>query len=113
LASELVQFENGVYGMALNLEEDNVGVVVMGPYTEIREGDEVRRTGRIVEVPVGDALLGRVVNPLGQPIDDRGPIKTDLRRPTEFGAPGVIARKSVGVPLQTGLKAIDGMIPIG
>ncbi|MFN3484588.1 MAG: Rieske 2Fe-2S domain-containing protein, partial [Planctomycetota bacterium] len=113
MASELVQFENGIYGMAFNLEEDNVGIIIMGPYTGIKEGDEVRRTGRIMEVPVGEALLGRVVNPLGQPIDGKGPIVTDRFRPVESPAPGVIQRKQVNVPLQTGLKAIDAMIPIG
>lgn len=113
LASELVQFENGTYGMALNLEEDGVGVIIMGAYTDIKEGDEVRRTGRIIEVPVGEALLGRVVNPLGQPLDGKGEIKTEKFRPVEYPAPGVIERKSVSVPLQTGIKAIDSMIPIG
>ncbi len=113
MASELVQFENGIYGMAFNLEEDNVGIIIMGPYTGIKEGDEVRRTGRIMEVPVGEALLGRVVNPLGQPLDGKGPIVTDRFRPVESPAPGVIQRKQVNVPLQTGLKAIDAMIPIG
>jgi F-type H+/Na+-transporting ATPase subunit alpha len=111
--SELVQFENGVMGLALNLEEDSVGVMVLGGYGEIKEGDEVRATGRIVEVPVGDALLGRVVNALGEPIDGRGPISTDKRRPVERIAPDVTARKSVDTPVQTGVKAIDGMIPIG
>ncbi|KPV42820.1 F0F1 ATP synthase subunit alpha [Alicyclobacillus ferrooxydans] len=113
MAGELVEFSNGVYGMALNLEEDNVGIVVLGSVEGIQEGDEVKRTGRIVEVPVGDALLGRVVNPLGQPIDGRGPIESTTFRPVESRAPGVIERKSVHEPLQTGIKAIDAMIPIG
>ncbi|GAA5346614.1 F0F1 ATP synthase subunit alpha [Planifilum fimeticola] len=113
MAGELLEFENGVMGMALNLEEDQVGVVILGPYTEIREGDQVKRTGRIMEVPVGEALLGRVVNPLGQPLDGKGPIETDQYRPVESPAPGVIDRKSVHEPLQTGIKAIDSMIPIG
>lgn len=113
MAGELLEFANGVMGMALNLEEHNVGVIILGPYTEIREGDQVKRTGRIMEVPVGEALLGRVVNPLGQPIDGRGPIKTSEYRPVESQAPGVIYRKSVHEPMQTGIKAIDSMVPIG
>jgi F-type H+-transporting ATPase subunit alpha len=112
-SSELVQFQNGVMGLALNLEEDSVGVMVLGAYDEIKEGDEVRATGRIVEVPVGDALLGRVVNALGEPIDGKGPISTTKRRPVERIAPDVTTRKSVDTPVQTGIKAIDGMIPIG
>ncbi|RIV20996.1 F0F1 ATP synthase subunit alpha [Alicyclobacillaceae bacterium I2511] len=113
MSGELVEFHNGVYGMALNLEEDNVGVVVLGSVLGIQEGAEVKRTGRIVQVPVGDALLGRVVNPLGQPLDNRGPIATTEFRPVEGQAPGVIVRRSVHEPLQTGIKAIDSMIPIG
>lgn len=113
MSGELLEFPGGVYGMALNLDEDNIGCVIMGPYTQIREGDTVKRTGRIVEVPVGEALLGRVVNSLGQPIDGKGPIKTDKFRPVEHRAEGVIERKSVNQPLQTGLKAIDSMVPIG
>ncbi|MEB3102517.1 F0F1 ATP synthase subunit alpha [Ferviditalea candida] len=113
MAGELLEFSNGVMGMALNLEEDNVGIVIMGPYTDIREGDQVKRTGRIMEVPVGEALLGRVVNPLGQPVDGKGPIETTQFRPVESQAPGVIDRKSVFEPMQTGIKAIDSMIPIG
>jgi F-type H+-transporting ATPase subunit alpha len=113
MAGELVEFQNGVVGMALNLEENNVGVVIMGPYTDIREGDQVKRTGRIAEVPVGEALLGRVVNALGQPIDGGGPIETKHTRPIESPAPGVMARRSVHEPMQTGIKAIDSMIPIG
>src|SRR5690554_5700651 len=113
MSGELLEFSNGVYGMALNLEEDNVGIIIMGPYSEIREGDQVKRTGRIMEVPVGEALLGRVVNALGQPIDGKGPIETTAFRPIESPAPGVMDRKSVHEPMQTGIKAIDSMIPIG
>jgi len=113
MAGELLEFENGVVGMALNLEENNVGVVILGPYTGIREGDQVKRTGRIMEVPVGEELLGRVVNPLGQPLDGKGPINAKQFRPVESPAPGVIHRKSVHEPMQTGIKAIDSMIPIG
>ncbi|WP_409272480.1 F0F1 ATP synthase subunit alpha [Neobacillus sp. SCS-31] len=113
MAGELVEFSNGVMGMAQNLEENNVGIIILGPYTEIREGDEVRRTGRIMEVPVGEALIGRVVNPLGQPIDGMGPIHTTKTRPIEAVAPGVMDRKSVHEPLQTGIKAIDALVPIG
>ncbi|MDX1688661.1 MAG: F0F1 ATP synthase subunit alpha [Candidatus Promineifilaceae bacterium] len=112
-ASELVQFENGVVGLALNLEPDSVGVVVMGDYTGIEMGDEVRTTGRIASVPVGEALIGRVVNPLGQPVDGQGPINTTKRRPVERIAPGVIRRKGVDTPVQTGIVAIDAMFPIG
>src|SRR5690625_4579590 len=113
MAGELLEFPGEVYGMALNLEEDNIGAVILGPYSHIKEGDTVKRTGRIVEVPVGEALIGRVVNPLGQPLDGKGPIDTDKFRPIEAPAPGVIDRKSVFEPLQTGLKAIDSMVPIG
>jgi len=113
MAMELVQFSNGVYGMAMDLAEDTVGVVILGPYTGIKEGDEVRRTGRIVQVPVGPELLGRVVNPLGQPLDGGPEIKATRFRPIESPAPGVIYRQSVNEPLQTGWKAIDSMIPIG
>ena len=113
MAGELVEFQNGVFGIAFNLEEDNVGIIVLGSVTGIQEGDQVKRTGRIANVPVGEAMLGRVVNPLGQPIDNRGPIETDTYRPMESAAPGVIVRKSVHEPLQTGIKAIDSMIPIG
>ncbi len=113
MASELVEFPSGVVGMVLNLEEDNVGVVVFGSDTQIKEGDTVRRTGRIADVPVGDALLGRVVNAIGQPIDGKGPIVTDHRRRIEIKAPGVVDRQPVGEPLQTGIKAVDSMIPIG
>jgi F-type H+-transporting ATPase subunit alpha len=113
MQGELLEFANGVVGMALNLEESNVGVVILGPYTDIREGDQVKRTGRIMEVPVGEALLGRVVNPLGQPLDGKGPINTTETRAIESPAPGVIDRKSVHEPMQTGIKAIDAMVPIG
>lgn len=113
MAGELVEFSNGVMGMAQNLEESNVGIVILGPYTEIREGDEVRRTGRIMEVPVGEELIGRVVNSLGQPVDGMGPINTTKTRPIESPAPGVMDRKSVHEPLQTGIKAIDALVPIG
>jgi F-type H+-transporting ATPase subunit alpha len=113
MAGELLQFPNDVYGLALNLEEDAVGAVILGDYSKIVEGDEVRTTGRIIEVPVGEALIGRVVNALGQPIDGKGPIQTDRYRPVERIAPNVVTRKSVDVPVQTGIKAIDAMIPIG
>ncbi|WLD93167.1 F0F1 ATP synthase subunit alpha [Alkalihalobacillus sp. AL-G] len=113
MAGELVEFSNGVMGMAQNLEENNVGIIILGPYTEIREGDEVKRTGRIMEVPVGEELLGRVVNSLGQPVDGKGAIETSRARPIESPAPGVMDRKSVHEPLQTGIKAIDSLIPIG
>ena len=111
--NELVEFPDGTLGMASNLEEENVGVIVLGPYTQIKEGDTVKGTGRIVQVPVGDALLGRVVNALGQPIDGKGSISTDKARDIERVAPGVITRQSVDTPVQTGIKAIDAMIPIG
>ena len=113
MSSELLEFPHGVYGMVLNLEEDHIGVVLLGEDTLIREGDEVRRTGRIVEVPVGNGLLGRVVNALGQPIDNRGQIEYTKTRPVERVAPGVMTRKGVNQPLMTGLKIIDSMIPIG
>jgi len=113
MAGELLQFPHDIYGMALNLEEDNVGAVLLGSDTEIKEGDEVRRTGRIMEVPVGEAMIGRVVNALGQPIDGKGPIDTKETSPIERIAPGVIDRLPVNQPLQTGLKAIDAMVPIG
>ena len=111
--SELVQFPNGLEGIVLNLEEDNVGVIIMGPDAEIREGDQVRRTGRIASVPVGTNMLGRVVNPLGQPIDGKGPIESTKFRTIENTAPGVVDRQPVKQPLQTGLRAIDALIPIG
>ncbi len=113
MAGEMLQFPHGVAGLAMNLEEDQVGVVLLGEYTEIREGDEVKRTGRIMSVPVGQALVGRVVNSLGQPIDDKGPIATDKFIAMERIAPGVIDRQPVREPMATGLKAIDSMIPIG
>ncbi len=111
--NELLEFSNGTMGMVMNLEEDNIGCVILGPYTDIQEGDQVKRTGRIMEVPVGDAMIGRVVNTLGQPLDGKGEIKASEYRPVEFLAPGVITRKSVHEPLQTGLIAIDSMVPIG
>ena len=113
MQGELLEFPGEVYGMVLNLEEDNVGAVLLGDSRNISEGDTVKTTGRVVEVPVGDALTGRVVNALGQPIDGKGPINTDKTRQIERGASGVITRKSVSVPLQTGIKAIDAMVPIG
>ncbi len=113
MLNELLEFENGVQCMALNLEQDFVGAVMLGSDAEIKEGDTVKRTGRIISVPVGEALLGRVVNSLGQPIDGKGPIITNETRPIEKIAPGIITRKSVDTPLQTGIKAIDSMIPIG
>ncbi|MDR6120994.1 MULTISPECIES: F0F1 ATP synthase subunit alpha [Bacillaceae] len=113
MAGELVEFSNGVMGMAQNLEENNVGIIILGPFTEIKEGGEVRRTGRIMEVPVGEELIGRVVNSLGQPIDGMGPINATKTRPVEAVASGVMARKSVHEPLQTGIKAIDALVPIG
>ncbi|MCP8967906.1 F0F1 ATP synthase subunit alpha [Ectobacillus ponti] len=113
MSGELVEFSNGVMGLAQNLEENNVGIVILGPYTGIREGDEVRRTGRIMQVPVGPEMIGRVVNPLGQPVDGLGPINTTKTRPIESPAPGVMDRKSVHEPLQTGIKAIDALVPIG
>ncbi len=113
LAGELVEFTGGLLGMVLNLEEDNVGVALMGEAHEVKEGDLVRRTGRIIEVPVGDAMLGRVVDALGQPIDGKGPIETSTTRRVEIKAPGIVARRSVYESLATGIKAIDAMVPIG
>ncbi|HJB78810.1 MAG TPA: F0F1 ATP synthase subunit alpha [Candidatus Nosocomiicoccus stercorigallinarum] len=113
MAGELLEFSNGVLGLAQNLEEDEVGIVILGPYYDIKEGDEVKRTGKIMEVPVGEELIGRVVNPLGQPIDGKGPISTTKARPVESPATGVMDRKSVFEPLQTGIKAIDALVPIG
>ena len=112
-AGELIEFPRGIYGIVLNLEEDNVGAAILGEQQEIKEGDEVRRTGRIAEVPVGEALLGRVVNALGQPADGKGPIKASATRRIELKAPGIVVRQPVKEPLQTGIKAIDAMIPIG
>src|SRR5678809_1571703 len=113
MAGELLAFPHDVMGLALNLEESQVGVVLLGEYTEIREGDQVKRTGRIMEVPVGEAMIGRVVNTLDQPVDGRGPIASDKSFPVERLAPGVVDRQPVKEPLQTGIKAIDSMIPIG
>ena len=112
-ALELLEFANGVRGMAFNLEEDSVGVIILGPYEDIKEGDEVRTTGKIMQVPVGEAMVGRVVNALGEPIDDKGPIQTKEFAPVEKVAPGVVTRQPVDTPLETGIKAIDAMIPIG
>ena len=113
MSGELLSFPHNIAGIAMNLEEDQVGVVLLGDYTEIKEGDEVKRTGRIMSVPVGDAMIGRVVNSFGQPIDDKGPIATDKFIALERIAPGVIDRQPVREPMATGLKAIDSMIPIG
>ncbi len=113
LASEMLEFPGGVMGMALNLEEETVGAVILGKSTAIKEGDTVKTTGRVVEVPVGQALLGRVVDPLGRPLDDKGPINATKTRPVERIAPGVIVRQSVDTPVQTGIKAIDALIPVG
>ena len=113
LASELVEFSNGTRGLALNLEEETVGAIILGDYTDIKEGDEVKTTGLVAAVPVGDALIGRVVNSLGEAIDERGPIAATERRPVERIAPDVVSRQSVSEPVQTGIKAIDAMIPIG
>ncbi len=113
MASEMVEFENGSFGLALNLEEDSVGVVILGEYLDIREGQTVKRTGRVLSVPAGDALIGRVVNPLSQPIDGKGPIETTDVMPMEGKSPGIADRQPVREPLMTGIKAIDGMIPIG
>src|SRR5947208_2677069 len=113
MASEMVEFENGSFGLALNLEEDSVGIVILGDYVDIREGQTVKRTGRVLSVPAGEGLLGRVVNPLSQPIDGKGPIQTTHFMPLEGRAPGIADRQPVKEPLMTGVKAIDGMIPIG
>ncbi len=113
MAGELIEFPHGVSGLTMNLDEDQVGAVLLGDYTELKEGDQVKRTGRIMSVPVGEAMIGRVVNALGQPIDDKGPINTDKYLPVERLAPGVISRQSVREPMATGIKAIDTMIPIG
>src|SRR5713101_5733689 len=112
-AGELIEFPHHIFGLVLNLEEDNVGAAIFGEAQEIKEGDEVRRTGRIAEVPVGEALLGRVVDALGQPVDGKGPIKSTATRRIELKAPGIVLRQPVKEPLQTGIKAIDSMIPIG
>ncbi len=113
MASEMVEFPNGEIGVALNLEEDRVGAMVLGSYTDIKEGDEVKTTGKILSIPVSDAMIGRVINPLGTPVDGKGDIKAEKYYPVEKIAPGVITRKSVNQPVQTGIKAIDAMIPIG
>ena len=113
MAGEMLEFPHGVFGIALNLEEESVGAVLLGEFKEIKEGDTVKRTGRIISVPVGDEMLGRVVNALGQPIDGKGPIATKQFSPIERLAPGVVDRQPVKEPLQTGLKAIDAMVPIG
>lgn len=113
MSGELLNFENGSYGMAQNLESTDVGIIILGDFTDIREGDTIRRTGKIMEVPVGESLIGRIVDPLGRPVDGLGEIHTDKTRPVEAPAPGVMQRKSVSEPLQTGLKAIDALVPIG
>ena len=113
MAGELIEFPNGVQGMILNLEEDNVGAALLGAATLVKEGDEVRRTGRIVDVPVGEALLGRVVNTAGEPIDGMGDLEASHRRQIEIKAPGIMPRQSVDEPLRAGLKSIDAMVPIG
>ncbi|MCK4965349.1 MAG: F0F1 ATP synthase subunit alpha, partial [Dehalococcoidia bacterium] len=111
--NELLQFPSGVMGIALNLEEDSVGAVILGEFSQIKEGDEVRCTGRIAEVPVGDGLIGRVVDPVGHPLDGKGPIRHERTRPVERVAPNVVVRKSVDTSVHTGIKAVDSMIPIG
>src|SRR2546421_1262183 len=113
MAGEMLEFPHGVFGIALNLEEDSVGTVLLGEFREIKEGDPVKRTGRIISVPIGDELLGRVVNALGQPLDGKGPIASKKFAPIERLAPGVVERQPVKEPMQTGLKAIDAMVPIG
>src|SRR5215218_8816736 len=113
MAFEMLELPHGVTGLALNLESDNVGAVLFGPWGKVKEGDTVRRTGRLLEIPVGEALLGRIVDPLGNPLDGKGEIATTETRPAEFKAPGVVQRQPVKEPMQTGLKAIDAMIPIG
>src|SRR5438105_9259420 len=113
MSFEMLELPHDVTGLALNLESDNVGVVLFGEWDKIVEGDTVKRTGKLLEVPVGDALLGRIVDPLGNPLDGKGPIETSELRPAEFKAPGVVQRQPVVEPMQTGLKAIDAMIPIG
>ena len=109
----MVEFSSGIKGMALNLETDNVGIVVLGNDREIQEGDIVKRTGNIVDVPIGEGMLGRVIDPLGNPIDGKGPIAADERRRVELKAPGIIPRKSVHEPMQTGMKSCDALVPIG
>jgi F-type H+-transporting ATPase subunit alpha len=113
MASEIIEFPGSVFGMAMNLEEDNIGAVIFGESMHIKEGDTVKRTGRVASMPVGEQMLGRVITPLGEPLDGKGPIKTEKFSPLERKALGVMARQPVKEPLQTGLKAVDGMIPIG
>src|SRR5204862_4877546 len=113
MLNEMIEFPNGIFGLALNLEETEVGVILLGETTKVAEGDEVKTTGKLLQVPVGKALLGRVVNTIGLPLDDKGPIKTETFYPLEKIAPGVIKRRSVSQPVQTGIMAIDAMIPIG
>src|SRR5947209_7543074 len=113
MLNEMLDFGNGVTGLALNLEETEVGVIILGDYTGIKEGQEVKTTGKLLQVPVGRGLLGRVVNTLGQPVDGKGPVKSDVAYPVEKIAPGIIKRKSVTQPVQTGIMAVDAMIPIG
>src|SRR5215213_5329892 len=113
MSLEMLELPNDVTGLALNLESDNVGAVLFGEWDKIEEGDQVKRTGRLLEVPVGEALLGRIVDPLGNPLDGKGDVDTDQTRPAEFKAPGVVQRQPVVEPMQTGIKAIDSMIPIG
>src|SRR2546427_1683527 len=113
MLNEMLDFGNGITGLALNLEETEVGAIILGDYTKIEEGSEVRTTGKLLQVPVGKAMLGRVVDALGQPVDGKGPIKTDIAYPAEKIAPGIIKRKSVSQPVQTGIMAVDAMIPIG
>ncbi|MCY0881257.1 MAG: F0F1 ATP synthase subunit alpha, partial [Firmicutes bacterium] len=113
MESEMLEFSNGVKGMALNLEEDNVGCVILGDDSQIKEGDQVRRTGKMVEVPAGMSLIGRVVNALGEPIDGKGAITAEAMRPVEYPAPGIIDRHTVDRPLQTGVKVVDALVPIG
>ncbi|HYF48550.1 MAG TPA: F0F1 ATP synthase subunit alpha, partial [Planctomycetota bacterium] len=113
MAGEMIQFPTGVYGLALNLEEDNVGCAIMGRFDDLKEGDQVKRTGRVLQVPCGPALIGRVVDPVGRPLDGKGPVVSDLSWPVEYPAPGIAARQPVKVPLQFGIKAVDAMIPVG
>src|SRR6266481_3648223 len=113
MLNEMIEFPGGLYGIALNLEETEVGAILVGDYTEVREGTEVRTTGKLLSVPVGKGLLGRVVNSLGQPIDGKGPVKSETTYPVEKIAPGIIRRRSVSQPVQTGIMAVDAMIPIG
>src|SRR4051812_3840771 len=113
MLNEMIEFPNGIFGLALNLEETEVGCILLGDFTKIAEGDEVKTTGRLLSVPVGKGLLGRVVNTIGQPLDNKGPVKSETLYPIEKIAPGVIKRKSVSQPVQTGIMAIDAMIPIG